>query len=237
MVTTPPPGTITAGTPFGLTVEALQNNGNVDPNYSGVVTLTAIPGGSTFTATASHGVASFSGVVLNTTGSYAFQVTAPGLTSTTTSSINVTPSGSVPPTAPTITSAALDFFQKIKNGIPKGKRKLDGYQITFSTAMDMTALGNSNNYHVYTFAIKKMRVHGKTVKVTVTKSTPFTIKSVSSTGTSVILKIPPLKLKFPKGGQITVSTALDNTSGVFLAAPGGVLTISPGGKSIVVTTS
>ena len=65
-----PPSSVTAGMGFGLVVRAEDGFGNVDPNFSGSVALAMAnnPGnailGGTITATASAGVATFSGVLL-----------------------------------------------------------------------------------------------------------------------------------------------------------------------------
>ena len=70
VLTTAPPGTITAGAGFGLTIKAETSSGAVDSSYSGTVTLAlaANPGGSTLggtlTTTAVGGVATFSGLTL-----------------------------------------------------------------------------------------------------------------------------------------------------------------------------
>ena len=71
VITSEPPGNLTAGRPFGLVVMAEDGFGNVDPNFSGGVTLAlasnpggAILGGTT-TVTAGAGVATFSGLTLN----------------------------------------------------------------------------------------------------------------------------------------------------------------------------
>ena len=71
VVTTQPPASVTAGSPFGLTVEAENSSGNPITSFNGTVTvaLASNPGGATLggtlTATASNGVATFSGLTLN----------------------------------------------------------------------------------------------------------------------------------------------------------------------------
>src|SRR5262249_47391249 len=74
--------------------------GNVDPLYSGRVTLAlgTNPGGGalsgTLTATAVNGVATFPGLSVNNAGNgYTVQATANGLTAATTTALNVTPHG------------------------------------------------------------------------------------------------------------------------------------------------
>ena len=75
VVTAQPPASVTAGSGFGLVVSALDQFGNIDPTFSGVVKLVPSndpPGialGGVVTATASAGVATFAGVLLDKVGS------------------------------------------------------------------------------------------------------------------------------------------------------------------------
>ncbi len=70
VVTQQPPASVTAGSPFGLTVQAEDSSGNLDSSFNGTVTvaLASNPGGATLggtlTVTASSGVATFSGLTL-----------------------------------------------------------------------------------------------------------------------------------------------------------------------------
>jgi hypothetical protein len=74
VITDQPPPRVTAGTSFGLAVFAEDDYGNLDPTFSNTLTLSLGPGanlasgslGGSLTANASGGVASFSGVTLNT---------------------------------------------------------------------------------------------------------------------------------------------------------------------------
>lgn len=100
--TSPPPNTLTAGTPFDLTVGVTDAYGNVEPNYTGSVTISlanrpaAGPLGGNLTAPVTGGLANFTGLTLTrvandyqilatcTTGSLQFP-------STTSSTIAITP--------------------------------------------------------------------------------------------------------------------------------------------------
>jgi hypothetical protein len=96
VVTTQPPGSVTAGAAFGLVAEVEDGLRNVVSSYNGNVTLSneydgGILGG-TLTVSAVNGVATFSGLTLNQTTDYTvLQVTAAGLMPVTTSSFMVTP--------------------------------------------------------------------------------------------------------------------------------------------------
>jgi streptogramin lyase len=113
VVTQPPPASVTAGSPFGLAVQAEDSSGHLVSSFSGTVTvgLASDPGGTTLGGTlvvaASGGVATFSGLTLTQVASgYTLFVSASGPTSTTTSPFNVvgSPTGSAPavttPTSP-----------------------------------------------------------------------------------------------------------------------------------------
>jgi hypothetical protein len=98
VVTTQPPAVVTAGSPFGLVVQAEDAAGNVATAFAGsaTVTLASNPGGSsglTINAPVVNGVATFPGLVLTQPGTgYAFQVNGGGLSDGLTSPLNVIPS-------------------------------------------------------------------------------------------------------------------------------------------------
>ena len=96
VVTTQPPSSITAGSGFGLTIEAEDPYGNVATSFTGSVTIAlgSNPGGSTLsgptTVAASGGVAVFSGLSLNNLGvGYILQASGGGLTPVATTSFTV----------------------------------------------------------------------------------------------------------------------------------------------------
>ncbi len=90
-----PPSSIAAGAGFGLVVSVEDAFGNAEPSFNGDVTL-ALSGGTglngTLTIPASDGVADFSGLTLDETGSgYALTATSNGLSAVTTLAFAVTP--------------------------------------------------------------------------------------------------------------------------------------------------
>ncbi len=96
VVTSQPPYSLAAGTPFGLTVEAEDSEGTLDANFDGNVTLSLIdnPFGATLegtvTATAVNGVATFAGLAIDTAGyGYAIQAGSNGLSAGNSQSIYV----------------------------------------------------------------------------------------------------------------------------------------------------
>jgi streptogramin lyase len=98
VVTVQPPASVTAGSGFGLTVQAQDSSGNLITSFNGTVTLALAnnPGGATLggtlTATASGGVATFSGLTLTKAGAgYTLAATTPGLGQGITNAMTVTP--------------------------------------------------------------------------------------------------------------------------------------------------
>jgi len=92
-----PPASVAAGQEFSVAVDVDDAFGNVDTNYTGSVTL-AQPSNLIGTTTASvvNGVATFSGLVIDTAGTYQIQATSVGLTSATSTSFTVTVAASGP---------------------------------------------------------------------------------------------------------------------------------------------
>jgi streptogramin lyase len=93
-----PASSVTAGTAFGLTVEAEDSSGNLDASFNGTVTVALAnnPGGAalggTLSVTASGGIATFSDLTLDTAAQgYTLQVSATGVASATTSAVTVNP--------------------------------------------------------------------------------------------------------------------------------------------------
>ena len=78
---------IPAGTPFGVTVEAMDAQGNPATSFNGNVTISDANGSGdlqgTTTEPASAGFATFSGLTLDYAGTYFLNATAPGITAPT----------------------------------------------------------------------------------------------------------------------------------------------------------
>ncbi len=120
VVTAQPPGSISAGSPFGLTVEVESPNGQLITGATGTVTLSLAndSGGAalngTLTATINQGVATFSGLSIDQAGTgYSLLVSGNGLDSATSGSFNVLPgttSQLVISTQPSASLTAGDAF-------------------------------------------------------------------------------------------------------------------------------
>ncbi len=251
VVLTQPTSGVAPTQAFSVTVAAVDQFGNAATSFSGLanITLSSNPGGAgtalsgTPSASFAGAVATFSGLSLNTDANgYKLTINAPGLGTVTTNSFDVTgtpppPPPPPPPPAPTIFSESVVLNQKLnKKHKPVGKPTLAGYTITFSTAMNQSALANPGNYQVALKVPKteRVKVGRKTVtkKVTVLKPIGFSVTKL--TANSVTLSLAG-KQTFPNGGQITIIAAppggVDSTSDVFLAQ-NGVLAIGKNGKTI-----
>ena len=99
-VTSRPPSSITAGTPFGLVVTAQNSDGTVNTSFDGPITIALFDGdgnsstiNGTTTLQAVNGVATFSGLSVDQAGGlYTLIVTCNTLPSVTTDYFEVTPS-------------------------------------------------------------------------------------------------------------------------------------------------
>ena len=68
MVTSPPPTSVVAGQPFGLSVSAEDASGNVDPTFNSDVTVSGVSTPRGPPVAAVNGVASYSGLTLDMAG-------------------------------------------------------------------------------------------------------------------------------------------------------------------------
>jgi len=98
-VTQQPPSSLTAGTPFGLSVQVDDSSGNVESSFSGPVSvgIASGPGGATLggtlTVNAINGVATFSGLTLTKAASnYTLLAYGTGLGDAYTAAMTVSPS-------------------------------------------------------------------------------------------------------------------------------------------------
>ncbi len=97
VITSQPPTVVTAGTNFGLIIEAVDSHGTLDNNFNGLVTLSLAGNplhgtlGGVVTVQAVNGFATFSGLTLNRAGAgYSLKASSGSATTTTTKAIAVT---------------------------------------------------------------------------------------------------------------------------------------------------
>ena len=139
VVVAQPPSSIAAGTTFSIEVDAENANNNVDPTYNGLITvsLSSNPGSSglagTLTLPAVHGVATFTGLELfKPAAGYRLQVTAAGITSTTSNAFTVTGATNIPP--------------KVIQVLVGGTAWADSFRSTLQAA----GLGNGTGFEILT---------------------------------------------------------------------------------------
>jgi hypothetical protein len=103
VITQQPPATVKVSSPFGLQASIEDQYGNVVTTATNTVSVafandpTGATLGGTLSVTASQGVAAFSGLTINMTGSgYTLKVSSRSLSSAITSAISVTNSGKTP---------------------------------------------------------------------------------------------------------------------------------------------
>ncbi len=154
VVTAQPPGSVTVGSDFGLTVSAEDGSGNVDTSFTGTVTvsLSNNPGGATLggtlMATAHDGVATFSDLTLDQPGiRYTLEVSASGLASVTTNPFNVqtTVNSSVGVAWGPSATATLETASDGLHLLPAGRNtdvpwlEIDQFTITLAQATTLAA--------------------------------------------------------------------------------------------------
>ena len=164
MLATPPPAELTAGTKFGLVVDAEDDQGHVVTNYNSTVTVTLAGGpsgaklGGTLTVTANAGVATFSDLTLDTAGTgYTLQLTSGSLTSVTSENIQVDPAGAAyfvvattfpnPDVAGTAASVTVSAYDANNNLVGSGPNLYEGTVDLSST--DAQVAGLPADLHVH----------------------------------------------------------------------------------------
>ena len=251
VVTAQPPTSISAGQAFSLVVSAEDQFKNLDPNFSGSVTLD-LAGDPNFTTTvqAKDGMATFTGLTVTTASSgEVIQVSAVGLTGTATKPLSVSsvapppppppapPPAPLPPppppppataAAPTVVLERLVTTQKTnKKGKPVGKPIFGGFYVEYSQPMNAATAGLSADYQVFANLVKKVK-HKTT---TSDKPVPFSV-SYSPAQSAVTINVKSTK-PFAKGGEITIR-GVTSQAGVALSSSDTTFTILTRAKGITI---
>jgi ELWxxDGT repeat protein len=247
VVTTGPPTSISAGLTFSLVVSADDVFKNLDPNYSGAVTLN-LAGDPNFTTTmrAEDGVATFTGLTVTTSSSgELIQISAAGLTGTATNPLSVSsvapppppPASSPPPlplpppppataSAPTVVLQRLATIQKSsKKGKPVGKPVFSGFYIQYSQPMNAATAGLAADYQVLSSVIKKV----KKQTTRSDKPVPFSV-SYSPAQNAVTINLKTTR-PFAQGGEITIRGVISQ-AGIALSSSDTTFTILARAKGI-----
>jgi uncharacterized delta-60 repeat protein len=263
VVTTQPPASLAAGTPFGLTVDAEDSSGNIESSFNGTVTVALAnnPGGATLdgtlSVTASGGVASFSGLTLTTAATgYTLVLTSNGLSETVTNAITVTPAAPTqlgftqkPPASVTagsgfgLTAAIEDSYGNVETG--------DNGTITVALANDPGGatlggtLSEATSQGVATFSDLTLTTaaSGYTLQVSSSGLVSATSSAITVTPAAasqlVITQQPPPSVKVNTGFGLTVAIE-DAYGNVVTSASNGVKVAfahNPTGAKLGGTTS
>jgi streptogramin lyase len=201
VVTQQPPSSITAGSPFGATVQADDRSGNLDTSFNGTVTvaLASNPGGDTLggtvSVTASGGVATFSGLTLTRAASgYTLQASAGGVDGVTTSAITVT--------AATATQVVITqqppATVKVSSPFALKASIEDAYGNVVTTSTGTVSVAFANNPTGATL--------GGTTSVTVSQGVAsFTNLTINKTGSGYTLQVTSTGLTSATSSPIKVS--------------------------------
>jgi hypothetical protein len=231
MVATPPPGSVSAGTPFGLVVSALNASGIVDATFNGSVTVGLInlaADSNTVltmtTAAAVNGVATFSGLTIAQSGTYSFSISAGGVGGTTTNAIKVTAAVPAPSTAvpvlgrvvlPASVIVGAAFRARVPVVVTNGGSSLTG-KFTINLYADLNTAFDGNQVLLAVLHPRLTLKGGKTHAFT------FNLRSLPRTlakGTYHLL----VQVIDPTGASSLAAT----TQTIQLAAPTVILNVSP----------
>ena len=221
-----PPGVVTPGAAFGLTVSIFYQSGRPDTAFDGDVTLALAPGaggatlGGTITVTAHHGVATFSGLTIGQPGTYRIVASAGPQSTTVTAPVTVDP-------PPTIVAEKVLFAGKGRH------RRVVGYELDFSSAMDPTRAASAAEY-----ALTQGVRHGRQLV-----ARAVAVQAAYDARAHVVTLTLAGRPQFARGGKLVVSGTppggLTDASGVPLDGGGtgavgdnGTFVIAPKGKGI-----
>ena len=217
VVTTQPPASLTAGSSFGLTVQAQDSSGNLLTSFNGPVTVGLFnnPGGATLggtlTVTASGGVATFSDLTLTRAASgYTLTTTTPGLGQGITNAMTVTPAA----------ATQLVFTQqppstvKVSTAFTMKAAIADAYGNVVTTASGTVSVAIANNPTGATL--------GGTLTVTASAGVAsFTNLTINKTGTGYTLRVTSGSLASATSNPINVTQNGQAPSALFASTSAG----------------
>jgi hypothetical protein len=262
-VTTQPPGTVSAGTGFSLTVAVEDSFGNVVPSFSGTVAvaLENNPAGATLGGTLSVtptlGIATFSGLTLNNVANgYTLQVSSSGLPSVTTSPINVQPSLATQlliSTEPPSTAAAGSGFGLVVKAEDASGNLVSTFTGNVTVALNNGPAGESlggsltvaavGGVATFTGLTLNKAASGVTLQVTSTNLTSATTSAITVTPLAatqlVVSTEPPSSVPASTGFSLAVEAedAFGNLATSFTGSVTITIGSNPGGATLGGTTT
>jgi len=215
VVTHTPPSSLAAGSPFGLTVTAEDSLGNPITSFNGTVTvgLENNPGvatlSGTLTATASNGVATFSGLSLTKAAvGYTLFASSDGYGWGTTNAITVTPAAATQ----LVITQQLPATVKVNSSFTMKASLEDPYGNVVTTASGTVSVALANNPTGATL--------GGTTSVTVSQGVAsFTNLTINKTGSGYTLQVSSGSLTPATSSPIKVTQ--NGKAPVRLLAPAG----------------
>ncbi len=197
-VTAEPPDLVTPDTPFGLSISVNYFAGPVDAAYDGNVTLALVTDGlggatlgGTLTAAAHHGVATFTGLTIDRAGSYRITAYTDPLTTTVTAPVTV----AVPPTTPVTVAVPPTVVAERPIFAGPGRRKrVVGYELDFSTAMDPARAASPADYTLTQFQRRGRRLVAQ----------PVGVRAAYDPGAHRVTLTLAGRPKFARGGRLVV---------------------------------
>ncbi len=244
-LTTQPPATIVAGTPFSVTVTHIDDKGDVDTRFTGFDTVTDAAGGplgGTTTVQAVNGVATFTGLTLSQAGPDFLNISSPGIPTVATDFFTVQ---AAPATRlVVITPAGTGAGETISSLFGVTVNAADAFgnvDTNFSGSVTLGLLDNPTGASLFTFGSPTVQAvngvatfpyeeigtpgSGYTLRatsagLTAGTSTPFAI----SAGPAVVVTPPPSRVTAgtPFGLVVDVGEILSYNGSMTIAlAPGG----------------
>ena len=225
VVTQQPPASVTAGSGFGLTVQAQDSSGNLITSFNGTVTvaLASNPGGATLggtlTVTASGGVATFSGLTLTKAASgYTLAATTGGLGQGVTSAMTVTPAAATQ----LVITQQPPATVKVSSPFALKASIADAYGNVVTTASGTVSVAFANNPTGATL--------GGTLTVAVSQGVAsFTNLTINKIGSGYTLRVSSSGLTSATSNPINVTKNGKATSTLFAPAgdPATDLSLAP----------
>jgi len=258
-VTSQPPGTVIAGSIFGLSVSVEDAFGDVVPSFNGLVTIPSgsDPGGGNLggilTVTAVDGVAAITGLSLDKEGRHMLQVISSGLTPTTTGALNVTPGPvaqlvvTAPPPLTTtagtpfgLTVSAQDIYGNVETSF-YGNITIAPVQPTPAPSGALTTTA-SEGVAAFTGLVLHTAGSGYTLEASgdglTTTTSSFSVTPAPATRL-VVTGPPPgtLSAGSPFGLTVSFEDAFGNLATTFNGSVTVALATAPGGGALSGTTT
>jgi hypothetical protein len=243
VVTTPPPPTVTAGSPFGLVVKAEDADGNVDASFNGAVSLSSYyySGGTlggAATETAVNGVAAFSGLTLTQDTSYGeIYISSPNLPEANTATFTVKAGAAsqlsvAAPTGNVLTNGKFTEVVTVRDKYGNEATSFTGAvtlalaanpaEATLGGALTADAVDGVATFSTLTLSKSGM---GFTLKATASGLSAGTSPGFSAYADQLVLTTPP-PATVTAGAPFTLVVAAEKAGGATDSSFNGTLTLA-----------